>query len=90
MAGDGPSLLLTREHVFPVLIEHKDSGKHIVCMRLHKHTEVGWAPRALTVFFPQISLLRRVGCVCGRKRARKANGIELRCHVFFLERGIRL
>jgi len=45
------------------------------------------APSAWQKKFTQISPVKRVGCLCGRKLARKASGIQVRCHTFSLREG---
>ena len=83
MTGDGPSVLLTSEHVISVLIK-RNSGKHIAYVRQHEHAEVGWALRALYRFF--YPNLTNKSCRLSLQ-AKKASSIKLRC---LLERGIRL
>jgi len=87
MAGDGPSVLLTSEHVIPVLIEHKFLASTMrACDSVNTQSGMG-APSAWQKKFTQISPVKRVGCLCGRKRARKASGIQVRCHAFSLSEG---
>ena len=45
------------------------------------------APSAWQKTSIQISPMKRVGCLCGRKLARKPSGIQSRCHVFSLREG---
>jgi hypothetical protein len=47
MASDGPSVLLTSEHVIPALIEHKLLASTLRACDSHgAHAEVGWALQA--------------------------------------------
>jgi len=43
----------------------------------------------LTIDANSQSAVQRVGCLCGRKLARKASGIQVRCHAFSLSKGER-
>ena len=79
MASDGPSVLLTSEHVIPILIEHKFLASTLrACDSVSTQQCYGCSER-LTKKFTQISPVKRVGCRCGRKLARKASGIQVRC-----------
>jgi len=87
MAGDGPSVLLTSEHVIPVLIEHKFLASTLrACNSVSTQKWDGRSER-LTEKITQMSPVKRVGCPCGRKLARKASGIQVRCHAFSLREG---
>ena len=87
MAGDGPSVLLTSEHVIPVLVEHKILASTLrACDSVSTQKWNGCSER-LTENFTQISPIKRVGCRCGSTLARKASGIQVRCHAFSLREG---
>jgi len=61
---------------------------HIACVRQREHAEVEWVLRAPDrKKFTQISPVKRVGCLCGRKLASKASRIQVRCHAFSLREG---
>jgi len=48
MAGNGPSVLLTTEHVIPILIKNNIlASTSCACNSMPEHAEVGWALRAL-------------------------------------------
>ena len=93
MAGDGPSVLLTSEYVTPVLIEHKFLASTLrACDSVSTQQWNGCSERLIEKF-TQISPVKRVGCRCGRKLARKASGIHVSpCQMprLLLERGISL
>jgi len=69
MAGDGPSVLLTSEHVIPVLIEHKILASTLrACDSMSTHKWDGRSER-LTEKNTQISQVKRVGlAVSGGER----------------------
>ena len=65
MAGDGPNVRLTREHVIPVLIEHKPLASTLrACDSVSTQKWDGRSERLTE----KISPVKRVCCLCGRKR----------------------
>jgi len=67
MTSNGPSVILTSEHVIPVLIEHKFLASTLrVCDSVSTQQWNGCSER-LTEKITQISPVKRVGCRCGRK-----------------------
>ena len=87
MAGDGPSVLLTTEHVIPILIKHKILPSTLRAYDSISRSSGMGAPSAWQTKFTLISPVKRVGCLLGRKLARKTSGIQFRCHVFSLREG---
>jgi len=87
MTGDGSSVPLTSEHVIPVLIEHKFLASTLrECDSVSTQKWNGRSKRQTEKNY-RISPVKRVGCLCGRKLARKASGIQVRCHDFSLREG---
>jgi len=82
MAGDGPSVLLTSDHVIPVLIEHKVLASTLRACNSMSMQKWDRCSERLIQIFTEILPMRRVSFLCGRKLARKASGIRLRCEVF--------
>jgi len=87
MAGDGPSVLLTSDHVIPVLIEHKVLASTLRACNSMSMQKWDRRPERLIQIFTEILPMRRVSFLCGRKLARKASGIKSRCNVFSLREG---
>ena len=87
MACDGPSVLLTSEHVIPVLIEHKLLASTLrACDSVSTQKWDGRSEHLKEKIYP-ISPVKRVACRCGRKLAKKASGIQVKCHAFSLREG---
>ena len=82
MATNGPSVLLASEHVIPILIEHKFLASALRACGSVSTQQWNGCSECLTEKFTQISPVKRVVCRCGRKLARKASGIQVRCHAF--------
>jgi len=77
MAGDGPSVLLTSEHVIPVLIEHELLASTLrACDSVSTQKWDEHSKRLTEKIYPK-SPAMRVGCLRGRKLARKAIGIQV-------------
>jgi len=83
MAGDDPSVLLTSEHVIPVLIKHKFLASTLrACDSVSTQQWNGCSERLTEKIYPNLTSKACWLSLChsGRKLARKASGIQVRFH----------